>query len=79
MKTAGRESFRDSGNTICSEPDGEGGDEAAKDEGHDGYDKENQVKGQNGRVSELLATKCLKSTAPPGMGRHDIAMVHLAV
>ena len=59
VKTAGRDSFRGSGKMICSERkalqesqrEKKGGDEAAaKDEGHDRYDKENQAKGQNGRT-----------------------------
>ena len=34
----------------AGKPDGKGGDEAAaKDESHDRYDKEKQIKGQNGR------------------------------
>ena len=47
---------------ICSEgkgnagkPDGRGGDgAAAKGEGRDRQDKENQVKGQNGRKQQLV-------------------------
>ena len=38
----------------AGESDGRGGDEAAaKDEGHDRYDKERQVKGQIGRKQQL--------------------------
>ena len=40
----------------AGEPNRKGGDEAAaKDEGHERYDKENQIKRQNGRKQQLVS------------------------
>ena len=63
VKSAGRESSRASGIRFAAkarhagEADGKGGDEAAaKDEGHDRYDKKKskEIKRQNGREQQLV-------------------------
>ena len=56
-----------------------------KGEGHDRYDKKNQIRRQSGRkknswwVSEPLAADCKQSVAPPRIGGHNAAMVQLVV
>ena len=69
---------------MKGEPDGKGGDEAAaKDEGHDRYDRTNPKGKMDANnswwVSELLVGDCQKSVAQPRMGRHYATVVQLAL
>ena len=64
----------------AGEPNGKGGDKAAaKDEDHDRYDKENQIRRQNVREQVGGSVNCwpliVKSVAPTRMGGHHDAMV----